>query len=476
LVGVPSIGTLAAGGSLVKFCLLALAASTSFVVSSHAGIVVQHDALILVGNPTPGSGGAAVSNVNNPYVTRDGRVGFTGSYTEGRTVTGFVWFDGQIVWKDSDALPIVLGTPETTMGVGDNGEWIYSPSQDGLDSVWLNGASYFKETDPAPDLPGNYLTFCSRPQMNADGTPTWVSGISAVKGGGASFRALYKGLPGGGATKILAGGDVVSGEFIAVATSVGFPYDFSTDGSNYISKVLLSSSAATNDALVANNEIVAREGETAFGGELIQNFGEMKINNLGTFVYSGDTNGGAATDGFLARNDAALLREGDVIAGFTLSGNPSAVGLNDLEQIGAIWGTTVGKILFVMTPSGDGYDAHVLMATGDDVDVNGDGITDGTISDFNASVGTSPGLDLPRQCRVCANVDVLFESGEFAAIVCAGLPTAPGLADLNGDGFVNGADLALILGAWGGVGVADITCDGTVDGADLAIVLGAWTG
>ncbi len=49
-------------------------------------------------------------------------------------------------------------------------------------------------------------------------------------------------------------------------------------------------------------------------------------------------------------------------------------------------------------------------------------------------------------------------------------------ADLNGDGFVNGADLALLLGQWGGAGTADLTGDGIVNGADLAILLGAWLG
>lgn len=50
--------------------------------------------------------------------------------------------------------------------------------------------------------------------------------------------------------------------------------------------------------------------------------------------------------------------------------------------------------------------------------------------------------------------------------------------DLNDDGLVNGADLAIVLGNWGScVGCpADINNDGVVDGADLAIVLGNWTG
>jgi len=48
-------------------------------------------------------------------------------------------------------------------------------------------------------------------------------------------------------------------------------------------------------------------------------------------------------------------------------------------------------------------------------------------------------------------------------------------ADLNGDGVVNGADLALLLGAWGTADpIADLDGSGVVDGADLASLLGAW--
>jgi hypothetical protein len=49
------------------------------------------------------------------------------------------------------------------------------------------------------------------------------------------------------------------------------------------------------------------------------------------------------------------------------------------------------------------------------------------------------------------------------------------LGDLNGDGVVNGSDLAILLGAWGGTGMGDLNNDGVVDAADLAILLGAWT-
>ncbi|MBX3355005.1 MAG: hypothetical protein KF724_04830 [Phycisphaeraceae bacterium] len=49
--------------------------------------------------------------------------------------------------------------------------------------------------------------------------------------------------------------------------------------------------------------------------------------------------------------------------------------------------------------------------------------------------------------------------------------------DLNGDGVVNGADLAILLGQWGSSngGCADLNSDGVVNGSDIAILLGNWS-
>lgn len=449
----------------------AAVAVLSLAATSFAGGPLK--SLITETFPTPGSGGLPVSSVNDPYLTRDGRVALTGNIDlGGGTLMPFVWVDGGIVWLNSDATPTVLTGAEGTMGVSDNLDWIYSPSEGGLDSVWSNGASLQKETDPASGLPGLYITFCSRPQMTADGTPTWVSGISAVQGGGAQYRALYY-----GDQVVLAGGDIVSGESIITAgTSVGFPYDFSSLGTHYISRAVISASSTTNDVIVYDDQIIAREGSVTSEVDKWQNFGELKANELGDFAFTGDTDAATTSDGFLAFNDEILVREGQTLAGFTLTGNPSAVGLNDLRQVAAIWGANRGEILFVITPGGAGPQVDVVMKVGDAVDIDDDGLADGTITDFNASTAVAPGLDLPRQCRVCADVDVQLAGGAtVGAIVCAALPPAPGLADLDGSGSVDGADLAVLLGAWGGPGLTDFNCDGTTDAADLAIMLGAWS-
>lgn len=57
----------------------------------------------------------------------------------------------------------------------------------------------------------------------------------------------------------------------------------------------------------------------------------------------------------------------------------------------------------------------------------------------------------------------------FAATPCP--------ADLNGDGVVNGADLGVMLAAWGvcpAPCASDLNHDGVVDGADLGVLLAAW--
>ena len=48
-------------------------------------------------------------------------------------------------------------------------------------------------------------------------------------------------------------------------------------------------------------------------------------------------------------------------------------------------------------------------------------------------------------------------------------------ADLNGDGAVNGLDLAILLTQWSGPGSADLDLSGIVDGIDLAFLLARWT-
>jgi hypothetical protein len=74
-------------------------------------------------------------------------------------------------------------------------------------------------------------------------------------------------------------------------------------------------------------------------------------------------------------------------------------------------------------------------------------------------------------------------SGPVSGSLVIDGPTQPPpscLGDLNLDGVVNGADLGLLLGAWGACPgdvpgcLGDLNIDGVVNGADLGLMLGAW--
>jgi choice-of-anchor B domain-containing protein len=69
----------------------------------------------------------------------------------------------------------------------------------------------------------------------------------------------------------------------------------------------------------------------------------------------------------------------------------------------------------------------------------------------------------------------LVEAGvDDFAVSTYDCPTAI-LGDLDGNGTVDAADLAVLLGQWGQKGSADLDGDGTVNAADLAVLLGAWS-
>lgn len=69
--------------------------------------------------------------------------------------------------------------------------------------------------------------------------------------------------------------------------------------------------------------------------------------------------------------------------------------------------------------------------------------------------------------------DVLSISAGSAVSWFVDLPVIFG--DIDGSGSVNGADLGLLLGAWGTSGPGDLNNDGVVNGADLGLLLGSWT-
>jgi len=66
--------------------------------------------------------------------------------------------------------------------------------------------------------------------------------------------------------------------------------------------------------------------------------------------------------------------------------------------------------------------------------------------------------------------DPCTEVANLSAIVY----TAPCVADLDGNGTVDGGDLGALLAAWGGTGAGDLDTNGIIDGGDLGVMLASW--
>jgi len=85
--------------------------------------------------------------------------------------------------------------------------------------------------------------------------------------------------------------------------------------------------------------------------------------------------------------------------------------------------------------------------------------------------GTS--LDSSPRWRTCLRS---VSAGLLAVGISSGSMAGSGdcVADITGDGRVDGADLAELLGGWNDAGASDLNGDGNTNGADLSLLLGNW--
>ena len=119
----------------------------------------------------------------------------------------------------------------------------------------------------------------------------------------------------------------------------------------------------------------------------------------------------------------------------------------------------------------DAGDGRAVLATGT--------TSSSTINGFNKATGYTERTyrvypaDAPSATAiVVAPASATDTDGNLIPDACEAVP-----GDLDGNGVVNGADLTLLLNAWGPCSgcPSDLNGDGSVGAADLAILLNAWT-
>jgi len=178
------------------------------------------------------------------------------------------------------------------------------------------------------------------------------------------------------------------------------------------------------------------------------------INNIGEVVGSGvmpDPGGSGLTSRAIRWSDGRMLILG-VLPGFGLS---AAQDINDSSEIvGQCWN---------IPPNGNSEAAFIWR--------------DGVMTALNDLIPPELGIEIKIAYAIDDEGRITGKArdsrGDVVAVRLTPVPSVPG--DFNRDAVVNGADLAILLGAWGLPGPADIDESGAVDGADLAVVLGNWT-
>ncbi|MEZ4645932.1 MAG: hypothetical protein R3E31_24970 [Chloroflexota bacterium] len=415
------IGSLAAGETAV----------VTYLVERAPTAIVPATVILQDGDTPTGGGGNLVTIVNTPFTDGNGKVGFVGAVDNGGTSDYFVWYDTGITFIASSITTTALTGGEGTMGVGNNGEFIYSPAVNGDDSVWTQNGLLLADNTQAPGFPtGTINTFNSRPTMIPNGTAHWVSGFNETGGTSSEGRMLYS-SPGALTSTtsiVLRSDDVIDGLAIDRPSGVGFDYNISGDGSQHIHDLLMDTGGTTDDdAVYLNGSLVARESfPNGSGIDNWDNFDSMSINNAGMYAFSGDTDGATTSDEFIAVNGVIAIREGDTIGGVTLASTASvgAVSINNLGHVAHIWSFSGGEALFFACDATDiALGSTLMLAVGDEVDVDGNGSADATVTDFNATNTAGPGLLLAEDGQIFVEVDLNYGASDLEAVIAVAAPT-----------------------------------------------------
>ncbi len=268
------------------------------------------------------------------------------------------------------------------------------------------------------------------------------SAIRVQPGADTTFRLGYSAVVGNSATSGGSAGVVLDGMSVATIDRTIIAGNATQSGSQ--SGLRVQGSPGTN-AVIIRNTIVADN----------------------TIASAHTLDAQVSGDGSLFKLDRCAIESFVApIAGATLLGcfatGPDC-GVADVRGDDGVHGT--GDEDYLPVPCGGLADAgsnFVSIGEPAATDLNEDGFGNFSLNDFYDRTLL---VDLP-----VANVTIGADIGP-AELQVAAIANP----DFDGNGFVNGADLAALLGAWGTLGSEfDLSGDCVVDAADLAVILGAW--
>lgn len=206
--------------------------------------------------------------------------------------------------------------------------------------------------------------------------------------------------------------------------------------------------------------------------------------SISSSTIADNTSSAGNTGGVLVQSGASLAIDSSIVwknlgtAGTLENQNLRVLGVVDIDGTtvqgwsGGLGGTLNdgGNPKFVLPfgsdrTRGTADDDYRLQETSPSIDSAFVGIELAWPGDLD---GNERPLDDPNSPNTGGGLTVYQDRG------CYELQPPPCAADLDGSGTVDAADLAILLGAWGGPGLPDLDGNSVVDAADLAVLLGAW--
>jgi len=259
---------------------------------------------------------------------------------------------------------------------------------------------------------------------NGETTQTILEGFTLTGGTGSSVNI-------GGSTVIIGGGVYVANSSPRIVDCVIIGNTATFGGGIFCN----SASPIVENSVIADNSANPSSGGGAF------NFANSAPQYIDS-VFSGNI--ATANGGAMSNQNSSPITTGTTFVGNTAAGSG-----------GAIRNIQGGAPQFI----------NCTFADNSAGDAGGAFFIDSTP---NTSIGDS------SFCGSSPNdiTGSYADAGGNTFVDACGVP-----GDLNGDGVVDGADLGILLDAWGpcvGCG-ADLNGDGVVDGADLGILLDNWT-
>jgi len=198
--------------------------------------------------------------------------------------------------------------------------------------------------------------------------------------------------------------------------------------------------------------------------------------NTGIVTTATPSANGFDVSGWRTQRSDGSYEVGDIVPsmGVAYAYLPFATPGLEAGAVSAMGTLTRGTAGVTVTREGDSY-----RIASDDFDAATEGVMLLTPESPAAMHWTVDGSDFIVTAIDLGSATPTEVAFSFAIVPADGLqgPVEAGcLGDINGDGFVDGADFGSMLGAWGPIAgsTADLNGDGEVNGTDLGLLLGAW--